>query len=198
MAKTNFSKAIEKTLMGRPPATSNVKIDEQQIKEKTSSKEAPNTSKSITPKKEQNSNEELRAASNSEESQKKESLKDNAVQQNTQSEIKEHETKKEISNITPQTEVVPAEKVLSEVVVLGATPKKNLGGRPKTKTVPHEKITVDLPSDLVEMVKEYALKEYGNNMTTYIRRLIARDIKKNIESYKEKAELEKEDEWNWK
>lgn len=101
----------------------------------------------------------------------------------------------ELIKLTSEAEIIPQEQVVSKLVVIDKE-HKNLGGRPKRKIVPHKKITVDLPADMVDQVMNFAIKDYGDNLTTYLRRLIAKDLKSNLDYYKKRAAVIEDDEWS--
>lgn len=193
MAKRDFSGAIENTLMGRGRKTASVTKTEEKEKKQENAVQKSNDIPIQTIKTEDDGQKQDAVINSPSD---KDEIKNIDIPHDIQSEPVEEPQTAAITNITSHTEVVPAEKVFSELVLVGSEQKKNVGGRPKKKIVPHKKITVDLPEDMVDQVTNYAIKDYGDNLTTYIRRLITKDLRENLEYYQKRAASIEADEWN--
>ena len=63
--------------------------------------------------------------------------------------------------------------------------KKATLGRPRTKTEDEKIINIAIPLSVYKKMN-LAKLQYNNNLTLYINSLIERDLKENLEKYKEK------------
>lgn len=69
--------------------------------------------------------------------------------------------------------------------------KKSKAGRKPFKTGEYKKITIDIPLEIYEAMQDF-LGAFDNNMTSYIKNALTRDINQNYEEYVKKAKQLKE------
>ena len=63
-------------------------------------------------------------------------------------------------------------------------PRKNMAGRPVTKTTPTHTVNVDVPQEIFDKFKIYK-NAMGGSITAYVNRLIRDDLEKNEDQYRE-------------